>query len=290
MEFDENLNPMPEKPKQPEPAQTPQSNWAPPIRPNPTQKRVSPSPTTIIGIIAGVVIILGGIIVANRFNAPTPPATINGQSEGLNVSSEGVVYATPDIAKLRFGVQQIGPDAGRVEEQISDSIANIKDALGDQDIDDKDIKTVSFGVYPDYGAYPLNENSRIRSYTGSHILEVTIRDLDTVNDIASAVIKAGANQVENVYFTVEDPEEWYQEARSQAVSKAKAKAEQLAKEADIRLGKLISINENTSGGPIYYDRAISSPGGFGGGGEFDTGIESGSLEIRAYVTLIYQIR
>src|SRR5690606_5361250 len=99
-----------------------------------------------------------------------------------------------------------------------------------------------------------------------------------------------ANQVENVYFTVEDPEEWYQEARSQAVSKAKAKAEQLAKEADIRLGKLISINENTSGGPIYYDRAISSPGGFGGGGEFDTGIESGSLEIRAYVTLIYQIR
>ena len=290
MEFDENLNPMPEKPKQPEPTQAPQSNWTPPTRPNPTQKRVSPSPTTIIGIIAGVVIILGGIIVANRFNAPTPPSTINGQSEGLNVSSEGIVYATPDIAKLRFGVQQIGPDAGKVEEQISDSIANIKDALGDQDIDDKDIKTVSFGVYPDYGAYPLNENSRIRSYTGRHILEVTIRDLDTVNDIASAVIKAGANQVENVYFTVEDPEEWYQEARSQAVSKAKAKAEQLAKEADIRLGKLVSINENTSGGPIYYDHAISSPGGFGGGGEFDTGIESGSLEIRAYVTLIYQIR
>jgi uncharacterized protein YggE len=237
-----------------------------------------------------LILLAGGAVYLAQGGFSKNPNTDNGQQEGLNVSADGLVYATPDIAKLNAGVQEIGRDTATVQASVGQKIDAIKTKLHELGIEDKDIKTAEFGIYPDYGNVPITSTTKPRSYTGRHVLEITIRDLSKVNAVADGVVTSGANEVQNVYFTVEDSDSWYQQARSQAITKAKAKAEQLAKDADIKLGKLLSISENGGGGPIYYDRALPGYGGGIGGSDVKTSLEPGNLEIHAYVTLVYQIR
>lgn len=314
MEFDDNLNPIrPNSENQPPTPPTPpvqNQNWAPTPSPAPQPSPVTPptpptptpltppkrtatfggfrnqSPVGLLmaGVIGLVVLIIAGFFIAGDRNAPTVNNQTANQTQGLSVSAEGLVYATPDIAKLRFGVQQVGREATVVEDEIAKKIDVIKSKIKELGVEEKDIKTAEFGIYPDYGNYPAT-TSQIRSYNGRHILEVTVRDLSKADAVADAVISAGANEVQNIYYTVEDPDQWYQDARSQAITKAKEKATQLAKDADIKLGRLLSINESGDQ-PVFYDRAM----GMGGGSEFQPGLEPGSLEIRANVTLVYQIR
>jgi len=255
----------------------------PPLRP--TRQRG----LWMLGIVA--LLVLAGIatylLVPHTNNQSPTSGNNSNQPQGLSVTGDGTVYATPDIAKFQFGVQQTGKDAATVQDQIATKIDSVKAKLKDLDIDDKDIKTVEFGIYPDYNS----TGNQVRSYTGRHMLEVTIRDLDKADEISGAVVTAGANQVQNIQFTVENPDQWYQQARTQAIQQAKDKAKQLADAAGIKLGKLLSINEYTSNGPIYY---ADTPAGYGvGGGPMptkDSGVEPGSLELHANVTLVYDIR
>ncbi len=286
MEFDNNLNPVQPNSNNPTPAPTP--TWVPPqsISPNPGPSNNRPGWLGAAAIAGIAVIILLGFWLLNQ-SADTPTSPNTGQPEGLNVSAEGVVYATPDIAKLYFGVQQTGREASLVEDQISTRITAIKEKLDALGVEDKDIKTSDFTIYPDYGAYPTSGTPQIRSYTGRHILEVTARDLDKVNEIADGAIAAGANEVQNIYFTMENPETALQEARAQAIQKAKDKAKQLADAADIRLGRLLSINEYPVSTP--FDGRLGY-GGMGGAEDTQVGIEPGNMAVRINVTLIYAIR
>ena len=73
-------------------------------------------------------------------------------------------------------------------------------------------------------------------------------------------------------------------------SNAKEKAEALAKVADVKLGKLVSFNESSSGGyyPVYRaDYALEAKGM--GGGAVAPEIEPGSQDIMVYVTVTYEV-
>ena len=289
MEFDDNLNPVPPD-SNPNPTPPKPPAWVPPqsFSPQPGPARNRPiwwQPTPLIGA-AVILVLVAAWLFQQAGDKPTDPST--GQPQGLNVSAEGIVYATPDIAKLFFGVQQTGKEASAVEDQLSERINTIKAKLVELGVEDKDIKTSDFSIYPDYGPYPIpTTNPQIRSYTGRHILEVTVRDLDRVNDVADGAIAAGANEVQNISFTVEDPESYLQEARTQAIQKAKDKAKQLAEAADIRLGRLLSINEYPVSMP--FDGRFGY-GGMGGAEDTKIGLEPGNMEVRVNVTLVYAIR
>ena len=92
------------------------------------------------------------------------------------------------------------------------------------------------------------------------------------------------NTVSNIRFTVADPDKYYLQALQNATVKAKAKADTLAKQFEIKIGLPSQINE-ISGGynpPIVYstmDSVKSAPQA--------TPISSGELEIKASVGLVY---
>ena len=285
MEFDNNLNPV-QPSSEPTPPKSP--TWVPPqsFSPNPSPfNGKSPWRLPLIGLGILVLLLLGTLLVQQGQN-PSSPSQSTGQPEGLNVSAEGVVFATPDIAKLYMGVHQNGREASGIEDQLSTRINAIKDKLRELGVASEDIKTTDFNIYPEYNSFAPNSTPTIRSYTGRHILEITVRDLTRVNTIADATIAAGANEVQNISFTVEDPDSLLEEARAQAIQKAKDKAKQLADAADIRLGRIISINEYPMSTP--FDARMGY--GMGGAESSQVGLEPGNMEVRVNVTLIYAIR
>lgn len=286
MEFDNNLNPV-QPSSEPTPPKAP--TWVPPQSFSPTSGSFGSKSTWKLPLIGlGVLgLLLMGALLAQQGGNPSSNSQSTGQPEGLNVSAEGVVYATPDIAKIYVGVHETGREASPIENELSTRINKIKDKLRELGVATEDIKTTDFNIYPEYNSYLPASTPTIRAYTGRHILEVTVRDLDRVNAIADAVIASGANEVQNISFTVEDPDTLLEEARTQAIQKAKDKAKQLADAADIRLGRLLSINEYPMSSP--FDARMGY-GGMGGAESDQVGLEPGNMEIRVNVTLIYAIR
>ena len=149
-------------------------------------------------------------------------------------------------------------------------------------IDEKDIKTTNYSVYPDYDYN--NGANKIAGFRVNVNLSVTVRDIDNVNDILDRSTSLGANSIGGIQFTVEDKKlkELQNEARKEAIEDAKEKASQLSKLAGMNLGKIVNISENFNNQPRYY--AKESVGGSG------ADVQPGSTDITTSVILFYETR
>lgn len=223
---------------------------------------------------------------------PKIPLSIISQQKGepLVVVGEGKVSVTPDIAKVTLGIQENGASLKTVQDSVNKKSKALTDSLKKLGIGEKDIKTVSYNVYPQYDY--TTPNSRITDYQVSTSYEVTIKDFDKVNDVLVAATAAGANTTGGIAFEVNDEtkNEKLQEAREKAVGKAKEKAQGLAKAAGINLGKIINISETQSGNEIRPMYATKDAVGLGGGVPTPADVQPGETELSVTVSLSYEIR
>ena len=114
-------------------------------------------------------------------------------------------------------------------------------------------------------------------------LEVAEREDVGVGEILDAVVSVGANSIYGISFYVEDTTEPTNQARTLAVEKARAQAEQLATAAGLTLGRILTISESYGGAPIYYD---SMAGQKAGGG---APIQAGTSEVVVDVHITYVV-
>lgn len=223
---------------------------------------------------------------------PAVPLSFTTQSRGepLIVSAEGKSVVTPDIAKVSVGIEQSGSSLKVAQEAVNKKSQSITAELKKLGVDEKDIKTSSYNIYPesDYQVSP----ARITGYRVSISYEVTIKDIEKVNDVLVALTAAGANTVGGITFDVSETirNEKMNEAREEAAEKAKEKAKGLAKAAGITLGKIINVSESEGvsfGRPIPLlektDTAI-------GNAATPADIQPGETEIAVTVSLSYEIR
>src|SRR3989344_4025160 len=87
-------------------------------------------------------------------------------------------------------------------------------------------------------------------------------------------------------FVIDDQTLVQDQARNEAIAKAKTKAVSIAKAGGFRLGRLLSIEEGST--PIYYGYETMKAAG--AGGEAAPTIEAGSQEVTVTMTLRYEIQ
>ena len=158
-----------------------------------------------------------------------------------------------------------------------------------QGIEAKDIKTSGYNLSPDYQYDENLRRSFIVGYTITQSVNVKVRDFDKLPKVLSGLTPVGVNQISGISFTVEDPEKFMREARKIAFERAKAKAQSMASQNGVRLGKVVNINE--FGGyppPIPYFGRVEALGK--GGDIAPPTIEPGTEEITVQVSVTYALR
>lgn len=209
----------------------------------------------------------------------------------ITVTATGEVYAKPDLAIVTFSTIN---EAQTVSEALS---ANTKKmnaviaAVKEQGVEAKDLKTTNFNIYPRYEwydersyIYPQGERVLV-GYEVNQSLEVKIRDLDKVGDIIQEATDAGANEVSNLQFTIDNQDEFKKQAREEAINEAKTKAKELASELGIKLIRISNFSES-SVFPLYFEtKAVGM-----GGGEEGVQVESGENKIEVTVYITYDIK
>jgi uncharacterized protein len=216
----------------------------------------------------------------------------------FTVSADGKVMAPPDIATVDFNVQTaISKNIGDIVKEGNTKMNAIIDALTALKIDKKDIQTTQYQLNPIYN-YPVITLDSMRSnqtvlqgYQLTEGITVKIRDLNTVGDAIQAAIAAGANQTGGVSFTIDDQDKLKGEARADAINKAIQKAQDIAKQSGLKLGKLINVAESSGSIPYYANSSFETKAVGGGVAAAPApSIQSGQLEIDDTVMLTYKVK
>lgn len=240
-----------------------------------------------------------------------------GTYRSFNVSGEGKVVAVPDVAEFSFSViTQGGKDLGALQKDNTQKVNKVIEFIKSKGVEAKDIKTENYSVDPRYQNYTckpvimvpepaIGESSAssviypvdracpppdIVGYNISQSVSVKVRDFTKIGELLSGVVSNGANSVSQLSFVIDDQTELRNKARAEAIAKAQAQAENTARAAGFRLGRLLSIDEGYNY-PVY--RAMEA---YGKGGDVAAmpapapSIEPGSQDIVVTVNLRYEIR
>jgi len=213
---------------------------------------------------------------------------INQQNTGIWVTGEGKVSVVPDVAILNLGVEAQAETVAEAQQQAAETMEAVMAVLDEQGIAKKDIKTQYFNIYP-VRRWEKDKEILV-GYRVSNMVTVKIRNVDDTGIIIDAVAEAGGDytRINSISFTVDDPADYYEEAREKAMADAEAKAEQLADLADVTLGKPIYISESGGYIPVpreYYLEAgapVPAPAP-------TTPISPGETEVRLTVQVVYSI-
>jgi uncharacterized protein YggE len=210
----------------------------------------------------------------------------NADQRIINVTGNGIVTTTPDIGYLHIGVHTENVDSGDAVNENNNLTRNVKNALKEYGVEDKDIQTSNFSIYlqSPYSGFPEEQSKTIVDNT----VLVTVRNLNDLSKMLGEAIRSGANNVYGMTFDVTDKSSYREQARTLAMEDAATQAAQLASLAGGEPGKVISVTvvTNTNFSPYYGD-------GMGGGGgvvnNTNVPVSAGNMTISVDVNVIYEL-
>lgn len=181
-------------------------------------------------------------------------------SNTISVSGMGEVFAVPDTATFSVTVMEEARVVKDAQERATDKGNAIKNYLNEQGIDDKDIQTTDYSVYPQYdyvdgtcaNGICSPGKQTLRGFQVSHTLTVKVRDTEKAGELLSGVGSLGASQVSGLSFTIDDEDALKDEARDLAIQEARGKANELAKSLGVSVVRVVGFSENGSYPPVPY--------------------------------------
>lgn len=236
-------------------------------------------------LVFGLLILLGFPVVLQAHDGIRP------ETPTLTVSETGTVAHAPDTAFATFGVDTSGKSLAEVQRRNSVVMGKVMDRLHDLKIDKERIQTSSFSVSPQYRPSP-NRSADIApttpdivGYIVSNVVTVEIRALEKVGAVIEEVMKAGANTFQGLNWGLREEQSVRLSALAQAAAKAREKAAVLSEALQVKLVRVLSVDE---GGPVMRPvspvarMAMEARGG-------DVPVSAGELKVEATVTLVYEI-
>ena len=180
------------------------------------------------------------------------PANSAGTTDNryITVTGVGTVSVVPDAVRFNATVSALASTNAAALSSASKSAAAVRAALKEKGIAVKDIRSANISVYPEYN-WTQEAGTKITGYRASQSFDVLVRKASTAGTIIEAVVSAGGNNVQlgGVIPVTLNPSLATEEARAAAVANAKSKASSYAKLLGTSIGKVLSLEEQSS--PIY---------------------------------------
>jgi len=186
------------------------------------------------------------------FIALAIPANSAGTADNrfITVTGVGSVSVVPDAVRFNATVSTVGATNNAALSTATKSAAAVRQALKDAGIATKDIRSANISVYPEYN-WTQEAGTKITGYRGSQSFDVLVRSASKAGTIIEAVVTAGGDSVQlgGVIPVTLNPTLATEQARAAAVTNAKSKASSYAKLLGTSIGKVLSLEEQSS--PIY---------------------------------------
>ncbi|KGP90109.1 hypothetical protein N780_06880 [Pontibacillus chungwhensis BH030062] len=201
----------------------------------------------------------------------------------LTVTGIGSVKIEPNVANIKLGVETQDEELTTAQQTNAQTLDQVIDSLIQIGIPKENIQTVDYFIFPQYDY--IDGKQQFRGYEVTHLINVTIENLDQTGEVIDTAVANGANRVSNISFTVQDPQSYYQEALASALKNANTKAQTIAQTMNLQMDMTpISIDEQLPPSQATPQTMVKSQAL----GATSTPVEPGQLEITARVETKYQ--
>ncbi len=216
-----------------------------------------------------------------------PFAFAQNAPRGVTVSATGTAYGEPDEASFDAGVSALNADVQAATAEVSQKSQSLLEALRSAGVAVKDVRTNNFTIYPEQN-YDNNGQPASVRYRVTSTVHVTLRDTAQLGSLLNGSIEAGANEISNVVYTFSNQEALERQAREQAMTRAREKAEQLAQFGGATLGEVRQISESQSGGsapvPMFRMESMAADAGA------EVPVSSGQLAVTVSVQATFGLK
>jgi uncharacterized protein YggE len=194
----------------------------------------------------------------------------------------GSVTAANDTARLSLGVRTTHRSAAGALADTSARTRRVLAALDAQGIAAGDIQTEAVSLRRSVTPRTKHRKRKV-TYTATNNVSVTVTPVSKAGAVIAAAVKAGANRLGSIELFPSNEADLYRQGLGLAYDDARAKAELLARRADVTLGQPLAIVEGQDEfEPFTGDLA-------GGVVAAPAPIEAGRATVFAFVTVVYAI-
>jgi len=234
-----------------------------------------------LGLVIPATVLVAAVRPGFAQTLPTPgPQSVG---SGISVLGSGIVTATPDTAHITLGVEVTDASLANGQAEAARRMDAIVGQLKAAGIAESDIKTTSYNVNPQY-----DQNQSLRGYQIQNLVDVKTTDVAGLGALLDTVVSAGATRIYGIRFEASNVDDLKAQARDQAMQNARSKAEQLARDAGVGLGRVISIEESDPGTtPVARQQFGVAPAAAAAP---STPIQAGELQIQTQVRVIWGIQ
>jgi uncharacterized protein YggE len=219
---------------------------------------------------------------ADAQDMPRPPM-LDGTM--LEIAAEGHSTRVPDMAIIQAGVTTQAPTAAAALAQNNAQMVRVAAALRAAGVAERDIQTANISLQPQYRDRKSGEPQEIFAYQASNNLTVRFRDVARAGGIIDILVREGANTLSGPELVNSQPMEALNEARIDAVTKARARAELYARAAGLHVERILSISDAAPGS--FVVRGMRA--GFAGATNAPE-ISAGEQDITATVTMRFLLK
>jgi uncharacterized protein YggE len=162
----------------------------------------------------------------------------------ISVSGIGTVTAQPDMIQLSITLSKVAPTTKEAQEEVSRMVRRALTILKEANIEDKNINTASLTFSSEY------EYTSRRVLIGQKAEQRITFSIEGINNadekvsgIIDQLIQINGIELNQVFFSVKDPAEYFAKSRELAYKKAFEKANQYADLSSLKIVKVLSISD-----------------------------------------------
>ncbi len=160
----------------------------------------------------------------------------------LDVVATGESTRVPDLATIRSGVVAQASTAAAALAENARRMAGVLAALKRAGVAPRDIMTTSATLSPQY-RYAENQPPAITGYQATNMVSIRFRDVNASGAVLDVLVAQGANQIEGPTLSLAEPDAALDEARVDAVKRARNRALLYARAAGLTVTRIVSISE-----------------------------------------------
>jgi len=223
--------------------------------------------TIFLGAIIAIAV-LASVNVLNTSNEAVAQVTENSlQEKTISVTGIASTSVEPNLLVITFGMETQEKTAKEALDVNSNAMNDVITAIKTTGIVEDEISTSQFSIYPIYDGFedPLTKRwtQELRGYQVTNTISVKTTSLNLAAEIIDNAVTAGANRVDNVYFTISPDRQTMlkDDLIGRAIENAKEKAEKALSPLDYTIigVKAVSLSDFAIPQPMpMYDMAFES--------------------------------
>ena len=167
--------------------------------------------------------------------APVPPPSIV-------TSAQGEAKVTPDRAMIEISVQTRAATAAAAAAENARRQRVVLDTLRKMGLGADQLSTINYNVYPETRFEQGDREPHVIGYNVTNTIRAEVRRQEQVGPVIDASLAAGANMIGSLSLFAADSDTPRRAALGQAVAKARADADAMARAAGGSLGELLELS------------------------------------------------